>query len=339
MTTLIIDGHRHLMCLGAHTLASQLDPAKANSMAGVNQASAMVNMERAPTWVRKMTDFDEHVADLNSAGIDIGVAWPPPPGFYYWAEPSAGVELSRMVNENTASVTRSKRNRLVGLASVPLQDVGRAIEELKYAVQTLGLSGVAIASNVNGRGLDEEQFLPFFEQAELLDVPVFIHPDVPLESERMSSCYLVNFLGYPLDSTVAASHLVFGGVLDRYPNLKICLVHAGGVLPFLLGRLEHGQSVRPEARERCEHPFPHYLKNFYVDSVTFRVEILRFVLTVMPRGHVFMGTDYPFDMADPDPVSTVTSAAEDDRAMLEEVLGGNLRRLLKLPGDSSNPVR
>jgi len=303
-------------------------------MAGVGEASVMVNLQKAPEWARKMTDFEEHIADLGSAGIDIGVIWPPPPGFYYWAETSAGAELARMVNENTARAVRTSHGRFVGLASAPLQDAGLAVEELKYAVQTLGLSGAAIASNVNGRGLDEEQFLPFFEQAELLDVPVFIHPDVPFESERMSNYYLVNFLGYPMDSTMAACQLVFGGVLDRHPNLRICLVHAGGALPFLLGRLEHGQSVRPEAREKCTHAFSHYLKNFYVDSVTFRPEILRFVLTMMPRGRVFMGTDYPFDMADPDPVSTVKSAVGDDRTVLEEVLGGNLRRLLKL---SDNP--
>lgn len=331
MTARTIDGHRHLMCLEAHQAANQSDPEKANAMAGVNEASAMVNMQKAPDWIRKMTDFDEHVADMDSAGIDMGVVWPPPPGFYYWAEPSVGVELARSVNENTARVVQSYSDRLVGLASAPLQDVPLAIEELKHGIRDLGLNGIAMASNINGLGLDTEQFLPFFEQVEMLDVPIFIHPDVSYENERMSNYYLVNFLGYPMDSALAACELAFGGVLDRFPELKICLVHAGGVLPFLLGRLEHGQSVRPETREKCNHPFPHYLKNFYVDSVTFHPEILRFVLEVMPEGHVFMGTDYPFDMADPDPVASVKSAIGDDDVLLERVLGTDLGRLLKLP--------
>jgi len=146
----------------------------------------------------------------------------------------------------------------------------------------------------------------------------------------MSKYYLVNFLGYPMHTTLAACELVFGGVLDRHPNLKICLVHAGGVLPFLLGRLEHGQSVRPESREKCKHPFPHYLKNFFVDSVAFRPETLRFVTGIMPPGHVFMGTDYPFDMADPAPISSVRAASPPDSSSIDAILGANLQRLLKL---------
>jgi aminocarboxymuconate-semialdehyde decarboxylase len=318
------------MCLEAHNLASSLDPAKANSMAGVSEASVMVNLEKAPDWIRKMTDFNEHIADMMAAGIDMGVVWPPPPGFYYWADPSAGSDMARMVNENTAALVRSHNDRLVGLASVPMQDVECAVSELRHAVQDLNLSGVAIASNVNGLGLDEEQFLPFFDEAQSLDVPIFIHPDVPFETDRMQNYYLINFVGYPMDSTLAACHLVFGGVLDRCPNLKICLVHAGGTLPFLLGRLEHGHSVRPEAREKCENTFSYYLRNFYVDSVTFRPDILRFVMAVMPKGHVFMGTDYPFDMADPDPVSSVRNAIPDDEVSIELILGGNLVRLLKV---------
>jgi aminocarboxymuconate-semialdehyde decarboxylase len=318
------------MCLEAHGLATQLDPVKANSMAGVSEASTMVNLQKAPEWIRKMTDFDEHIADMDAAGIDLGVIWPPPPGFYYWAEPSAGVDLARMVNENSAKQVEAHRDRFLGLASVPLQDVGNAVRELRHAIQKLGLSGVSIASNVNGLGLDKDQFLPFFEEVQSLDVPIFIHPDTPPESERLRDYYLTNFVGYPMDTTLAACQLVFGGVLDHCPNLKICLVHAGGTLPFLLGRLEHGQSVRPETREKCAHPFPYYLKNFYVDSVTFRPEILRFVTAVMPEGHVFMGTDYPFDMADPDPVASVKNAIGDDETSVRQVLGENLGRLLKL---------
>jgi aminocarboxymuconate-semialdehyde decarboxylase len=318
------------MCPAAHSSANEIDPMKANSLAGVSEASAMVNLEKAPVWVRKMTDFDEHAADMVAAGIDMAVIWPPPLGYYYWAEPSAGAELARMVNEYTAGIVRSHNDRFRGLAVTPLQNAELAAEELAHAVRNLGLSGVAIASNVNGKNLDEEDLLPFFEQAERLDAPVFIHPDDPAGSARMRDYYLTNFLGYPLDTALAACHLVFGGVLDRFPNLKICLVHAGGVLPFLLGRLEHGQSVRPEAREKCKHPFPYYLKNFYVDTVAFRPEILRFVLTMMPEGHVFMGTDYPFDMADPNPVSFVRKAIPDDESLVEQVLGGNLCRLLRV---------
>jgi aminocarboxymuconate-semialdehyde decarboxylase len=330
VTSRTIDGHRHVMCLEAHQLASSIDPVKANAMAGAGQASAVVNLEKAPEWFRKMSDFDEHIADMDAAGIDVGVIWPPPPGFYYWAEPSDGLELARLVNSNTAKICHAYPERFVGLASVPLQEVGMAVEELKRGVGELQFRGAAIASNINGLGLDDERFLPFFKQAETLDVPVFIHPDVFAPPERMSKYYLVNFLGYPMDTALAACELVFGGILDACPNLKVCLVHSGGALPALLGRLEHGQSVRPEAREKCRHPFPYYLKNFYVDSVAFRPEILELVIRVMPEGHVFMGTDYPFDMAEPDPVSAIKAAVSDGEAILPQILGESLARLIKL---------
>jgi aminocarboxymuconate-semialdehyde decarboxylase len=204
-----------------------------------------------------------------------------------------------------------------------------AINELTYAVNELGLKGVVTGSNVNGQGFDEQQFWPFFEAVEALNVPIFIHPNDPAGTRRVKNYYLANFLAYPLESAIAAAQFVFGGVLDRYPGLKICLSHAGGVLPFLLGRLEHGQSVRPEAQENCPHPFPHYLKNFYVDTITFRTDTLRFVLEVMPAGHVYMGTDYPYDMADTDPLASVAAAVTDE-AQRAKICGENMATVLGL---------
>lgn len=311
-------------------MAIRLDSIKATDyLDGAHEASAEINLKRAPQWNRKMTDIEEHLKDMKSTGIDIGILWPPPVGFYYWAEPLAGAELARLINENTSKMVSKKPEHFLGLATVPLQDSLLAIQELNYAIKILRLHGVAITSNVNGRGLDEEQFLPFFEEVERLNIPVFIHPHHPAGAERMRNYYLINFLGYPMESTLAATQLLFGGVLDRYPDLKICLAHAGGVLPFLLGRLEHGQSVRPEAQKRCQYPVSYYLKNFYVDSITFRSETLHFVLKMMPRGHVFMGTDYPFDMGDLNAVQSVRKAIEDE-ALLEEILGGTLRRIMGL---------
>jgi len=249
--------------------------------------------------------------------------------FFYWAEPAAAAELARMVNEFTAQEVRKRPAQWVGLATLPLQDTGLAVRELTHAVNNLGLKGVVMGSNVNGRGFDEEAFLPFFAKVEELGVPIFIHPNNPAGIERIRNYYLANFLGLPLESTITAAHLVFGGILDRFPNLKICLSHAGGVLPFLVGRLEHGQAERPEARERCKHPFSYYLKNFYCDTITFRPDTLRFVLELMPPGHVFLGTDYPYDMADTDPVGALKAAVQ-DKAQWPPILAGNLAALIRL---------
>ena len=327
-----IDGHRHNVMLEAIEVAKKLDPVKSASIypSGLHEKSEEVNRNKGVEWNRKMSNLEENVADLKAAGMDLGILQPTQTMFFYWAESSAAAELARMVNEYTSEGVRKYPEHLLGLATVPLQDVEVAVKELTYAVQELGLKGVVTGSNINGQGFDEEQFQPFFEKVEELDVPIFIHPNSPSGLERIRNYYLANFFGYPVESAITAAQFVFGGVLDRYPNLKICLSHAGGVLPFLLGRLEHGQSTRPEAREHCTHPFPHYLKNFYVDTITFRADTLRFVLEIMPEGHVFMGTDYPYDMADTDPVGSVKAAVTDE-TLQGKIFGENLSLLMGLP--------
>jgi aminocarboxymuconate-semialdehyde decarboxylase len=324
-----IDGHRHVLLPEAEKIASKLDSVRSSNIypSGVLEKSEKINRRKGEIWTRKMRDFDENIADLRAADMNMAVLQPTQTMFFYWAEPSAAAELSRMVNEYTASGVSRHPEYFLGLATIPLQDMDLAVQELTYSVQELGLKGVVTGSNVNGHGFDEEQFQPFFEKVAELDVPIFVHPNNPAGTERVRNYYLVNFLAYPLESAVMAAQLVFGGVLDRYPGLKICLSHAGGVLPFLLGRLEHGQSVRPEAQEHCRNPFHHYLNNFYVDTITFRADTLRFVLEVMPEGHVFMGTDYPYDMADSDPVGSVKAAVTDE-VLQRKIFGENLSKVM-----------
>ncbi|MHB8770356.1 MAG: amidohydrolase family protein [Syntrophales bacterium] len=326
-----IDGHRHIVVQAAAAAAGKLDKTKSVNIypSGVNERSEEVNRAKGGVWDHKMADMEENLADLKAAGMDMGVLQPTQTMFFYWAEPAAAAELARMVNEFTAAEVRKRPESWVGLATVPLQDTDRAVRELEYAVKKLGLRGVVMGSNVNGRSFDDEAFLPYFAKVEELGVPIFIHPNNPAGLERVRNYYLANFLGLPLESTITAAHLVFSGILDRFPKLKVCLSHAGGVLPFLVGRLEHGQAERPEARELCKHPFSYYLKNFYVDTITFRPDTLRFVLELMPPGHVFLGTDYPYDMADIDPVGAVKAAVK-DKAHWPPILGGNLAAVLGL---------
>ena len=331
MNVKAIDGHRHTVLKEAIAAASKVNPIKSTHLypSGLDARSEEVNRSKGGVWDRKMGDLAENLADLNAAGMDMGVLQPTQTMFFYWAEAAAAAELARMVNEFTASEVGKRPGQWVGLATLPLQDTELAVRELTHAVKDLGLKGVAMGSNVNGRGFDEEAFLPFFAKVEELGVPIFIHPTNPAGVERIRNYYLANFIGLPVESTITAAHLVFGGVLDRFPKLKICLSHAGGVLPFLVGRLEHGQAERPESQDHCQHPFSYYLKNFYVDTITFRPDTLRFVLGLMPPGHVFLGTDYPYDMADIDPVGSVKAAVE-DKGQQNLILGGNLAAVLGL---------
>jgi aminocarboxymuconate-semialdehyde decarboxylase len=312
MTPKRIDGHRHILSTKAHDFAKSIDPRRYEQMyVGVDADSAKTNRERDLVWNRKMADPDENIADMLAAGMDYGVLQPSPIGYYYWADGEAGATLARLTNEFTAAVVARKPQYFCGVATLPLQDPRRALAELDYAVGTLKLKGIAIGSNVRGKGYDEPEFFPVFERVNELGLPVFIHPNDPAGVERIRNYYLMNTLGYTLETTATAAKFVFSGMLDRLENLKFFLMHAGGTLPFLLGRLEHTQKVRPETAAHCKHMFSHYLKHFYVDTITFKTETLRFTAEIMPPGHLYMGTDYPYDMADVDPIGSVESAFAD----------------------------
>ena len=324
-----IDGHRHILFPEALAAGSKLNTEKSVHIypSGLNPHSEEVNKAKAGTWNRKMSDMDENLADLNAAGMSRGVLQPTQTMFFYWAEAAAAVELTRMVNEFTAREVRKRPDVWFGLATVPLQHPDAAVNELIYSVNNLGLKGVIIGSNVNDRNYDDEAYLPFFAKAEELGMPIWIHPNNPSGIPRLKDFYLANFLGLPLESTIAVAQMVFGGILDRYPNLKICMSHAGGVLPFLVGRIDHGQAERPESRERCRYRFSHYLQNVYVDMITFRPDTLRYVLELMPPGHVFLGTDYPYDMAETDPIGFVKSAVT-DVSLQKQILETTLTKIL-----------
>lgn len=229
MTQLIIDGHRHLMCLKAYKKAMRLNLI---DQGFYDATSIAVNLERAKDWFRKMTDVHEHIADLTSTGINMAVLEPSPMEFYYRAKPAIGADLCRTINENTARFISSYPERLIGLANIPLQDIDLAIEELIYANENLNLKGVAMVSNINGHGFDEKQFLPFFEEVERRNLPIFIHPTNPLELERLHKYYLINFLGFPIETTIFATQLVFSGVLDKYPHLEFVWLIPAEYYPF-----------------------------------------------------------------------------------------------------------
>lgn len=307
-----IDGHRHILCTAAHEFARSIDPKRYEQLyPGVDPESEKTNRERDLVWNRKMADPEENAADMMAAGMDFGVLQPSPVSYYYWAEGESGAKLARMTNEFTAGVVARLPERFCGVATLPMQDTRKTLDELAYAARTLNLKGVAIGSNVRGKGYDDAEFFPVFEKINEMNLPIFIHPNDPEGTERLKNYYLLNSLGMTLETTATAAIFVFSGMLDRLEKLKIFLMHAGGTLPFLLGRLEHTQKVRPETSKNCRHRFTHYLKHFYVDTITFKTETLRFTAEVMPPGHVYMGTDYPYDMSDVDPIGSVEAAFED----------------------------
>jgi aminocarboxymuconate-semialdehyde decarboxylase len=210
--------------------------------------------------------------------------------------------------------------RFTGMATVPLQEPALAIEELRYAREALGLRAVEIGTCPGGRDFDDPDLFPFFEACATLDVAVFVHPATPLAGgERLTRYYFPLIVGNPLETAVAVSKLIYGGVLERLPDLRICFAHGGGAFPFTLGRLDYSWSVRPDGPESIPRSPREYARLLHFDSLTHSPSNLRFLVAEFGAARVVMGSDYPFDMGSPDPVAAIGEAGLDPvaRALVE----------------------
>lgn len=269
------------------------------------------------------------LADMDRAGVDMQILSLNPP-MVYWADAAMGARLARLYNDELAATVSGRSDRLAGLATVPLQDVPGAVAELERAIGQHALRGVYIGSNVCGKDLDHPDLLPFFATAEALRAPVFIHPIDVLGVERLRSYYLHNGLGNPFDTAVAAARLIFGGVLDRFPRLQVCLAHAGGALPYLMGRLDRVYRVRKEARGNLRRSPSAYLRRFYYDTIAHHGPALRYLVGLVGADRVALGSDYRFDMGSLDPVRAVRALRPLSRKDGSAILGGVAEKLLKL---------
>jgi aminocarboxymuconate-semialdehyde decarboxylase len=267
---------------------------------------------------------------MDRLGIGCQALSPPPVMFCYWADAQAAAAFARMQNENVARVTSSRPSRFVGMATVPLQDCALAVKELRHCRERLGLRAVEIGSCPGGRDFDDPELLPFFEACAALDVAVFVHPASPLVGqERLTRYYFPLIVGNPLETALAASKLIYGGVLERLPSLRVCFAHGGGAFPFTLARLDHGWKVRPEGPAAIPRPPREYARRLYFDSLTLSAANLRFLVEQFGADHVVIGSDYPFDMGSTDPLGAVAEAGL-PAAAREQIEGGTARQFLGL---------
>jgi aminocarboxymuconate-semialdehyde decarboxylase len=270
---------------------------------------------------RHFSDTRTRVAEMDKLGVDLQVLSLSPP-MVYWADADLGRRLARRFNDDLAAAVAERPDRLAGLATLPLQDVAASVEELERSMRQLGMKGAAIGSNVNGKDLDHPDYAPFFERAEALRATLFIHPIDVIGVERIRPYYLHNGLGNPFDTAVAAARLVLGGVLDRHPRLQLCLAHAGGALPFLVGRLDRVARVREEAKGKSRRRPSAYLRRFHYDTVIHHGLALRYLVDLVGSDRVVVGSDYRFDMGCLDPVRTLREVKELPRADRARILGG-----------------
>jgi aminocarboxymuconate-semialdehyde decarboxylase len=210
---------------------------------------------------------------------------------------------------------------------VPLQDARLAVEEMRRCVRELDLRGIEISTNVNGTDFHAEAMRPFWAAAEELGVLIFIHPLGFTQGQRLSEFYFNNLIGNPLESTLAVGHLIFGGVLDAYPGLKICVAHGGGYMPGYWGRMDHGWRARADCSEHCRREPSSYLRKLWLDTLVFDPDQLDSLVRTHGADKLCLGTDYPFDMAEPDPVGFHERLGEADKA---KILGLNAAELLGL---------
>ncbi|MCL6450880.1 MAG: amidohydrolase [Acetobacteraceae bacterium] len=273
-------------------------------------------------------DLEARRADMRVAGLDSAVLSVSPTLFYYWAEAELAAEVARLCNDAAAALVRQDPEHFWALATVPLQDVSLAVRELERAVGRLGLHGVEIGSILPQASLSDPRLDPFWRLVSELDLPVLVHPYYVGTRRGMERFYLTNLVGNPFETTLSLADAACGGLLERFPGLKLIFVHAGGAVPYILGRLDHGHRVRPETRAAIVHPPSRYVRQVYFDTITHFGPALQYLVDTFGSDRVLLGSDYPFDMADPDPVGTV-SRLRASPEQLAAVSGGNALRLIK----------
>lgn len=327
--TLTVDIHSHVAVKAAAEYAGpHLDPMDIPLVRFATPETRDLNRIQEADRRGRMAGDDARLADLDEAGIDMQLVMPPPPQCYYTVPLEIAVTASQMVNDGLAAFAERRPDRYRALGTVPLQDGREAASELDR-LMGLGLKGVQILTNVAGRELSHPDFEPFWARAEALGALVVVHPNGFTEGERLTRHYFNNVVGNPFETALALHYLVFDGVLERYPGLRILAVHGGGYLGSYWGRIDHAWGARSDARAGLPQPPTSYLKRIFVDSVVFTPGQLRSLVELFGAGHVLMGTDYPFDMAEANPIEHVLSAGLPPDAV-EAIVGGNARRLLGL---------
>jgi aminocarboxymuconate-semialdehyde decarboxylase len=298
----------------------------------MGQSSKDRNQVMFPSIVDQLTKPEARLEHMDRMGVDVQGLATFVSEYFYWAPAAAAAESARIQNDNLASAAAANPDRFVAMgATVPLQDIDLAIAELDRVVDDLGFKGLQIGGTIDGHNLDEPRFRPFWSAVEAKGVPVILHPSGFPEGLRFGDYFLTNCIGNPLETMVAATRMIFSGLFEEHPDIRLVLLHGGGYLPFYCARADHTWEVRPEARARIpDHPPSHYMKRLFYDTMVFQPLYLRHLIEVVGVDRVMLGTDFPFDMAEVDPrglIAATEGITDQDRA---EISGGNAMRLFGL---------
>jgi len=327
-----IDMHSHVAVPGVDELVAPHLKNTTDPLVQKSLPETQALMAKQAADIRSLiATTDERFGVMDEMGIDMQLVCPAPPQIYYYVPVDIGVQAARAMNDGIAEYVGQHTDRLVALGGVPMQNGQEAAKELERGVKQLGFKGVEVLTNVNGKELSDPEFAPFWQKAEELDALVLIHPTGFTQPQRFARFYFNNVIGNPLDTTMALHYLIFDGVFERHPKLRVLSVHGGGYLGAYSGRIDHAWGARSDAHGDLPHPPTTYLhRNVYFDTVVFTPLQLEALVKTFGADHVIMGTDYPYDMQEHDPIGHIASVEGFDASTRAALAGGNAKKLLGL---------
>lgn len=325
--SLTVDIHAHILVPEIGRLvAGEFDPSK-DAFLRHGGVSTEYNNSVFSDLLPMLTDPAVRLARMDQQGVQMQAVAIAPSQYHYWASPDLGIEIARIGNEAIASLVDSHPDRFVGLGTLPLQSPSQAVAELERVVAEHGFPGVSINPSAEGVDYDHPAYEAFWNKAEDLDVLIVLHPNGFGHGDRLGDYYLINVVGNPMETTVALSRLVLGGVIERHPRAKILAVHGGGYLPFYMDRMDHAYEARPDVGPAIKRKPSSYLKQIYFDTVVFG-DGLDYLVDRVGAEHILMGSDYPYDMGEGDPLGRVGRVRNASKRDKEQMSGLNAARLL-----------
>ena len=296
-----IDIHTHILPQNLNEITEKYSDPRFLKIDPIDDLSAMLKKDGSDFRKIACNCWNQNVRmqEFDNTDVDIQVLSTLPVLFSYWADDNECLKLSIFLNNHLADITNSYPNHFLGLGTIPMQNTDYAIKEMDRCINDLKLSGIILGSNINGENLSEGKFIPVFEHAEKLGCSIFIHPWEMMGQTDMEKYWLPWLVGMPAETSRAICSIIFGGVLEKYPDLKIAFAHGGGTFPFTIGRIDHGYKVRPDlcAIDNAKLPSS-YLKHFYVDSLVHDEKSMSFLLDKMGPEQIALGSDYPFPLGE-----------------------------------------